>query len=199
VKNLPSLGKSDLSSIRESDLYPSGVVVAAQVAELAALLAFGVADHSREQWDEAAGACAQAQTLARRAAELGQRGAEAYVLARHALDDREEPPRPTTDQDQARRNWQLGVAVEHAAEAPLELAASAADIAELAQRISIHAVDDLRADAAVATLLAAAAARAAARLVEINLAVGEKRQAVTARGYAEAAAAAAASVEAADL
>jgi hypothetical protein len=42
-------------------------------------------------------------------------------------------------------------------------------------------------------VLAAAAASAAARLVEINLVVGDQQPAALARGYADAAAAAAAS------
>ena len=182
-----------------SELSPSGVVVAAQVAEMAASLASAVADRSREAWEEAGGACAQAQALVRRSRELGRRGADAYVLARRALDSRDVgPPLEVTPQDQSRRDWRLGVAVEHAADAPLELAATAADIAKLAEVIATRAADDMRADAAVATMLAAAAARAAARLVQINLAVGVKQPAELARHYAETAAASAASVESVD-
>ncbi len=183
----------------ESDPYPEGVVVAAQVAELAASLAAAVADQSRERWEEAGGARSQAQALARRAAELGPRGGRAYAEARRALASRaREPSAASSPQDQARRNWRLGYAVEHAADAPLELAATAADIAKLAEVIAARAADDVRTDAAVAAMLAAAVARAASRLVAINLAVGEKRPAEIARQYAATATAAAASVEAAE-
>ncbi len=191
VKNLPWMA--------ETDPYPLGVVASAQVAELAASLVSAVADQSREGWEEAGGARAQAQALARRAAELGPRGGDAYLAARRALAGRAHvSSAASTAGDQARRNWQLGVAVEHAADAPLELAAIAADIAKLAELIAARAADDVRADAAVAAMLAAAAARAAARLVAINLAVGEKQPAVVARRYAEAATLSAAEVEAAD-
>lgn len=194
MKNLPS--------IVESDAYPSGGVVAARVAEMAALLAADVADHSREQWAEAAGARAQALALARRAAQLGERGAGAYGAARLALARRGveleavEPGLSAAAEAQAERDRRLGAAVAGAAEAPLELTARAADIAALAGEIAVRAGDDLRADAVIAALLAAAAARAAARLVEINLAVGEGAPPVVATEHAEAATAAAAAAAA---
>lgn len=83
---------------------------------------------------------------------------------------------------------------------PLELAAGAADIAELAGVIARSGSYEVRADAVIAAELAAAAASAAARLVQINLVVGGDQQiAVAARDYAEAAAGAAASATAIDL
>jgi formiminotetrahydrofolate cyclodeaminase len=91
------------------------------------------------------------------------------------------------------RDWRLGQAVKQAAEPPLELSACALSIAQLARVIASHAAGEVRADAAVAAQLAAAAARAGAHLVEINLVVGGDRQpAVQARELAEAAATAAA-------
>lgn len=189
MKNLPS--------VAETDAYPSGGVIAARAAEMAASLAASVADHSRDEWAEAGGARAQAQALARRAAELGERGAGAYTAARRALEGRGvEPGSAPGAEAQAERDRRLGDAVAEAAAVPLELSVRAADIAALAGQIARRAPDDLRADVVVATLLAAAAARAAARLVEINLAVGERAPAVVANEHADAAAAAAAAAAA---
>jgi formiminotetrahydrofolate cyclodeaminase len=97
------------------------------------------------------------------------------------------------------RDWRLGHAVKQAAEPPLELSACALTVAQLAQLIASNAAGEVRADAAVAAQLAAAAAKAGAHLVEINLVVGGDRQpAVQARELADAAAAAAAQASALD-
>lgn len=189
MKNLPSMG--------ETDPYPAGGAVAAQVAELAASLAAAAADHSRDGWPEAGGARAQAQALGRRAAALGEQGAGRFLLARRALAERGVGT-AATGETQAERDWRLRVAVEQAAEPPLELAACAADIAELAGLIATRAAAEVRVDAVIAAMLAAAAARAAGRLVQINLVVGDRQPAAAARGYAAAAAAAADAAEAAE-
>lgn len=192
--------REESSIVAENDWSPSGGTVAAKVAELAASLACAAADQSRAQWPEAGGACAQAQALGRRVKQLGEDGAGAYAIARRALAEREpERGSDSTSEDQAKRDWRLGVAVKQAAESPLQLAASAADLAELAGEIAARAADDVRADAVVAALLAASAARAAARLVKINLAVGDGQPALVAGRYAEAAAAAAAAADALEL
>jgi formiminotetrahydrofolate cyclodeaminase len=183
VKNLPSMA--------ETNPYPSGGAVAAEVAQLAASLLSAAADHSRDHWPEAGCARAQAQALRRRAARLAERGAGAYELAREALAQRA----VAAIHGEADRDWRLGAALEQAADAPLELAANAADIAELAKEIARRAPDEVHADVVIAALFAAAAARAAAGLVAINLAVGGKQPAVVARRYAEAAATAAAAAE----
>jgi formiminotetrahydrofolate cyclodeaminase len=97
------------------------------------------------------------------------------------------------------RDWRLGQAVKQAAQPPLELSACALTVAQLAELIASNAAGEVRADAAVAAQLAAAAARAGAHLVEINLVVGGDRQpAVHARELAEAAAVAAAQASALD-
>jgi formiminotetrahydrofolate cyclodeaminase len=125
-----------------------------------------------------------------RALALAERGAKAHAAAMETL----EAARSGAAGERAEvRDWQLGTAVEQSAEAPLELAACSLDICQLAQLIATHAAGDVRADAAVAAQLAAAAARAGAHLVEINLVVGgEHESAARARALAEAAAGAAA-------
>ena len=60
-------------------------------------------------------------------------------------------------------------ALSRAADVPLELAESAVEIAELANRLAAEGNPTLRGDAMTAALLAAAATKAAANLVEINL------------------------------
>ena len=57
-----------------------------------------------------------------------------------------------------------------AAEVPLAIAEAAADVAELAALAAAEGSPHLRPDATAATALAEAAVRAAAHLVEINLA-----------------------------
>lgn len=169
------------------------------MAELAASLAAGAADNSRGQWAEAGGARAQAQALGRRTAELADFEADAYATARRALADRSTKPGSAPGSEtQSERDWRLGLAIQQAAEAPLELAIRAADIAALSREIAIRAVDDVRTDAVIAALLAATASRAAARLVRINLAVGEGAAAAIASEHADAAAAAAAAADAFD-
>jgi formiminotetrahydrofolate cyclodeaminase len=209
LENLPSVTENAISrlvmsmaglddELPETDEYPSGGVSAAVVAALAASLAAAAADHSREHWDDAGGARAQAQALRRRAAELAERDAAAFAAARSAL-ARRRPEAEVTGDDDA-RNWRLGVAVGEAARPPLELAATAADIAELAGIIAVRGADEVRADAVIAAKLAAAAARSAAILVRINLVLGgDQQSSALAQRWAEAAAAAAASVDAVDL
>jgi len=169
---------------------PPGGAVAALVAAWAAELAAAAANRSRDGWKEAAGACAQARALRTRALNLLERGASAHAEAMAALAARGSQ---TADDREEVREWRLGQAVKHAAEPPLELAACALNVVELAELIAAHAAGEVRADAAVAAQLAAAAARASAHLVEINLVVGGDRQpAAHARALADAAADAAA-------
>jgi formiminotetrahydrofolate cyclodeaminase len=182
--------------LAEGDGYPAGGAVAALVAALAASLVAAAADRSRAEWGEAGGVRAQAQALHRRAVELAGRDAASYAVAREALAERvPRSERHAPGSDQAARDWRLGEAVEQAAEPPLELAASAADIAALAAVVAAKGAGDVRADAAIAAVLGAAAARAAARLVRINLVVGDQQPGNLAQDYAEAAAAAAAAAE----
>ena len=165
--------------------------MAALAASLAASLAAAAADRSREEWDEAGGIRAQAQALGRRAAGLVDQDRLRYGQAREALDQR----RSDAPSDQI-RDWSLGLAIRSAAEPPLELAATAADIAELSATIAQRGAGDVRPDAVIAAHLAAAAARAAAVLVRVNLVVGgDSEPALRAARYAEAAASAAASAD----
>ena len=197
--------------LAEGGAEPPGGAIAALVAAWAAALAGAAADRSREGWEGAAGARAQAHALRTRALRLLERGAEAHAQAMETLAERgqhvaaaaenesrgaadaENESRGAADAERERRDWRLGQAVKRAAGPPLELSACALNVAQLAELIASHAAGDVRADAAVAAQLAAAAARAGAHLVEINLVVGgDRRPAVQARELAAQAAAAAA-------
>jgi formiminotetrahydrofolate cyclodeaminase len=203
VKNLPVVEETSplppkrLIETIERELvnvrgYPAGGVVAALVAGLAASLAAAAADRSREEWDEAGGARAQAQALARRAGALAEWDVAEYARARELLASRGAADDVPHSED-AGRDWRLGMAIERAAAPPLALAAAAADIAELAAGIATRGAADVKPDAAIAAELAAAAARAAAGLVQVNLVLGgDRAPASRAAAYADAAATASA-------
>jgi formiminotetrahydrofolate cyclodeaminase len=201
-KNLPSMPENtppapdslmaQLSGASsEAGGHPAGGVAAALVAGLAAALAAAAADASREAWDESAGVRAQALTLARRAAILAEQTRMQYAQARQALEGRAPETEPSDDI----RDWALGLAIRGAAVPLMELAETAADIAELAAVVALHGAGDVRADAVVAADLASVAARSAAALVQVNLIVGgDSEAAAQAASYADAAARAAESV-----
>ena len=151
--------------------------LAAEVAGRAASL---LRELAREFADDAA--AAQAESLRLRAEGLAQADAEAYADATRRLHGREG------------RDTELGRALDEAAEVPLRIAETAADVAELAAALAGRVAADTLPDLAGAALLAAGAARTAAHLVEVNLAVaagdGRLARARSAAGAAAAAAAA---------
>ena len=71
------------------------------------------------------------------------------------------------------RTPRWGAAGAPAPHAPLEIAECAADVAALAAEIAISGNQNVRGDAAAASVLAAASAQVAANLVEINLGTTE--------------------------
>jgi formiminotetrahydrofolate cyclodeaminase len=68
-------------------------------------------------------------------------------------------------------DFALGEALARAADLPLEIADHAENVSALAAEAAARATPDLRADAAAAAALALGAAWAAAKLVEVNLAM----------------------------
>ncbi len=72
--------------------------------------------------------------------------------------------------DDPRRPGRVASALGEAAEVPLAVCAAAAEVAELAAQLSRDGAPALRGDAATGALLAEASCRAAAQLVELNLA-----------------------------
>ena len=141
---------------------PAGGSVAALAVGMAAALVEKAADASRECWREAAGASAQAEALRLRAGPLAHAVAHAYEDALAALD-------AARDSEGGDTGGALGDALARAADVPLEIAAAASDTVVLGALVAERGDARARGDAVVAALLADAAARAAAHLVEINL------------------------------
>ena len=154
-----------LDTIAAETPAPGGGSVAAFVAEMAASLA-AMAARFAHDWDGAAGAVAQAETLRHRAAPLAGEDAVAYENVLTAM-------RMPQELEPEVRNTLIGETLSRAADVPLAIAECAASVAELAAEIAVCGNPNLRGDAAAAAILAAAAARLAANLVEINLSTVE--------------------------
>ena len=154
-----------LDTIAAETPAPGGGSVAAFVAEMAASLA-AMAARFAHDWDGAAGAVAQAETLRHRAAPLAGEDAVAYENVLTAM-------RMPQELEPEVRNTLIGETLSRAADVPLAIAECAASVAELAAEIAVCGNPNLRGDAAAAAILAASAARVAANLVEINLSTVE--------------------------
>jgi methenyltetrahydrofolate cyclohydrolase len=154
-----------LDTIAAETPAPGGGSVAAFVTEMAASLA-AMAARFAHDWDGAAGAVAQAETLRHRAAPLAAADAVAYENVLTAM-------RMPKELESEVRNTLIGETLSRAADIPLLIAETAADVAELASEIAVQGNPNLRGDAAAASLLAASAVRVAGNLVEINLSTVE--------------------------
>ncbi len=152
-----------LDELARGTRVPGAGPAAALVTAAAAALAAMAARYSQDSWDEAGAVIAQAESLRARAGRLAQEDADAlqaFLDARRAAD---EPRR-------AARDFNLGQALDRAADVPLAIVEAACDVAQLAAYVADRCEGDVRADATAATALAHGAARAAAHLVEVNLA-----------------------------
>jgi formiminotetrahydrofolate cyclodeaminase len=173
-----------LDELARGTATPGGGSAAAVVTAAAAALTAMGARSSRGAWADAGAAVAQAESLRARAARLAREDADAldaFLAARATVEARPEA-----------RDFRLGQALFNAADVPLAIAGTACDVALLAAHVAENCQDDVRADAASAAVLAHGAARAAAHLVEVNLATAEGDARVTsARDLVRAAGAAA--------
>jgi formiminotetrahydrofolate cyclodeaminase len=154
VAGLPVARLQDV--LGEAGPGPAGGSAAAVAATMAAGLVRLVARVS-EDWSDAPGVAAQASALGDRALALADDDHRAYARAMAQL---AAPDRDAT----------LGVALRRAAEVPLHIAETAADVAILAAFAAQEGNESVRADAWAAAALAEAAAVSAARLVHVNLA-----------------------------
>jgi formiminotetrahydrofolate cyclodeaminase len=132
-----------------------GGPLAALVTASAAQLLADIAHASSDGWPDARGVAAQAESLRDRATPLAGLAAQAYEQALGAEGG----------------DYELGRAYAQAAEPPLRIAETAADVTELAVFVAEYADPARRADAVTAGLVAAGCARAAAELVAVNLTV----------------------------
>ena len=135
---------------------PAGGSAAALATTMASGLVRLVARVSPD-WEEAPGIAAQAAALGDRALALADEDHRAYA---HAVEQLRSPDRDAT----------LGRALRRAAEIPLRIAETAADVAALAAVAARDGAESVRGDAWAAATLAEAAGVASARLVRINLA-----------------------------
>src|SRR6266513_966300 len=160
-----------LDEIAGEGRTPGGGSVAALVTAMAAGLLAKVARGSVETWPDAAGIAAQAESLRARAAPLAQADAEQYEAALLA--------RGQSGEGQGVRQ-------------DFAIAQAAGDVAQLALTVAQSGDAALWADAVTAALLAAAAAKAAAELVAVNLtaSAGDRRVLEAAKVAEEAARAA---------
>jgi formiminotetrahydrofolate cyclodeaminase len=155
-----------LATVAAETSAPGGGSVAAVVTAFAAALVAMAARFSREHWEDAAGVVAQAETLRQKVLPLADEDAEAYETVLEAL-------RLPPDIGPDRRDEALGAALSRAADVPLAIAEAALDVATLAAELAERGNPNLRGDVATAALLAEAAVRATANLVEINLGTRE--------------------------
>jgi methenyltetrahydrofolate cyclohydrolase len=142
---------------------PGGGGAAAVTAALAAGLVAMAARFSVTQLPESGDLAVRADELRRRAAELADIDARAYQAV---LDARRQPP------DGGQRRQRIREALIGAAAVPLEIAEIGAQVAEMARLVAEAGHPNLRGDALTGALLAAASARSAACLVDINVDLG---------------------------
>jgi methenyltetrahydrofolate cyclohydrolase len=150
-----------LDALASPATAPAAGSAAGLVGAVAAAVAVKVARLSRLE-----GHAAQATSLRDRLVELAIADADAFGAARSALAD-------VGEGGDERRDFSLGQMLDRASAVPLEIAEACADVSALAGELARTGIDDAQPDAAVAAVLAAAAAHAAVRLVEVNLAVGD--------------------------
>jgi methenyltetrahydrofolate cyclohydrolase len=161
-----------LESVTQRGGPGAGAMAALCAASAAALVELSARVTELGEWPEAAGAAAQAKRLRERLVPLAREDAEAYQAAVAQLKERGD-------------DFALGEALALAADIPLEIADHAENVAELAAEAAAHASGDVRADASAAAALALGAAWAAAKLVEVNLAMrGEDPRLARARQIA---------------
>jgi formiminotetrahydrofolate cyclodeaminase len=163
---LAGLRVSELLDALAGDQVPASgsaaALVGAMAAELVAMSARAATD-----WGDGAGVAAQARSLSARLVPLATADATAFARVVALQADPTGDPRD------------LGPALEQAAELPLAIADAAAATGELAAFVASRSVGYEKADAVAAAALAEGATRAAAALVQANLATlsGDARSA----------------------
>jgi methenyltetrahydrofolate cyclohydrolase len=154
-----------LVQVAADDRSPGGGAVAALSTALAAGLVEAAAVRGGDDWPDGAEVARLAREARERAAPLAAVNAAAYRDALAAMAE------PADGASAKERNAALGEALARAAEVPLEITTIAEEVAELGAIAAECGRASLRPDAVAATLLAGAAAAAAANLVAVNLAV----------------------------
>jgi formiminotetrahydrofolate cyclodeaminase len=142
---------------------PGGGVAAAVTGAMAAGLVAMAARFSARQLPSAGDLADQADELRRRLDQLAEEDARAYAAV---LDAGRQPG------DDRQRRERMREALLGAAHVPLEIAGIGVEVAVLAARLAEAGNPNLRGDAVTGAVLAAASARSAACLVDINVSLG---------------------------
>jgi formiminotetrahydrofolate cyclodeaminase len=164
-----------LDQIAAEEPAPGGGAVAAVVTAMAAGLVGMGARFSRKHWDGWKPVAAEADELRERVAPLAQADADAFAEYLAAI----RLPKDDQERDQA-----VAQATARASAVPLEIAAAAARVADLAAALAENGNPNLKDDAVSAALFAEAAARATANLVAANLGRDDDERVIKARRYA---------------
>jgi formiminotetrahydrofolate cyclodeaminase len=142
---------------------PGGGGAAAVTGAMAAGLVAMAARFSATRLPGAGELADQADELRRRLAQLAEEDAQAYAAVLEAL----RLPREASQREVQRQEALLGAAL-----VPLEIAGIGAQVAMMAARLAEAGNPNLRGDAVTGAVLAAASARSAACLVDINVGLG---------------------------
>jgi formiminotetrahydrofolate cyclodeaminase len=142
---------------------PGGGGAAAVTGAMAAGLVAMAARFSATRLPGAGELADQADELRRRLAQLADMDAQAYAAVLEAL----RLPREASQREVQRQEALLGAAL-----VPLEIAGIGAQVAVMAVRVAETGNPNLRGDAVTGAVLAAASARSAACLVNINVGLG---------------------------
>ena len=143
---------------------PGGGGAAAVTGAMAAGLVAMAARFSATRLPGAGELADEADELRRRLAQLADLDTRAYAAVLEAL----RLPEGTSQREVQRQEALLGAAL-----VPLEIAGIGARVAAMAVRVAEAGNPNLRGDAVTGAVLAAASARSAACLVEINVGLGE--------------------------
>lgn len=154
-----------LDQVASSDPAPGGGAVAAVGTALAAGLVSMAGRFSMEHLPDAGAVVNEAAALRLQALDLADRDAEAYSGVREAYALPKEI-------DAEGRRAQIKAALDRATAVPLEIVRVATRVTVLGSRLAQGGNQNLKGDAQTAALLATAAARGAATLVEINVRLG---------------------------
>jgi formiminotetrahydrofolate cyclodeaminase len=142
---------------------PGGGGAAAVTGAMAAGLVAMAARFSATRLPGAGELADQADELRRRLAQLAEQDARAYAAVLEAL----RLPREASQREVKRQKALLGAAL-----VPLEIAGIGARVAAMAMQVAEAGNPNLRGDAVTGAVLAAASARSAACLVDINVGLG---------------------------
>jgi formiminotetrahydrofolate cyclodeaminase len=142
---------------------PGGGGAAAVSGAMAAGLVAMAARFSATRLPDAGELADQADELRRRLVQLAEEDAQAYAAVLEAL----RLPREASQREVQRQEALLGAAL-----VPLEIARIGARVALMAARLAETGNPNLRGDAVTGAVLAAASARSAASLVDINVELG---------------------------